>query len=137
MVDDENDEVADGDECNDGGVFEGVEAAEEGEWDDNQPIYILVPVAHSEDCRREAYMNTVIQKWRSTKNGVSSALLLMPRTTPGIKSPIMMRYEIPTPKHLMAIAASKKTAADGYVIFERAKKEEVPGSRYLAQRDCR
>ena len=36
----------------------------------------------------------------------------------------MTRYDTETPKHLMAIAKSKKTAADGYVILEHAKKED-------------
>jgi hypothetical protein len=39
---DEDNEVGDGEEGDDGGVFEGVEAAEEGEWDDNEPGVGLV-----------------------------------------------------------------------------------------------
>jgi len=37
----------------------------------------------------------------------------------------------------MAIAASNMTAALGYVICERAKKDEVPRSRYRAHLVCR
>lgn len=36
-------------------------------------------------------MNAVIQKWRSTRNGTWSAFGLNPLTTPGIKSPIMIK----------------------------------------------
>lgn len=50
MVDDENDQVSNGDEGNHGGILEGVEASEEGEWNHNQPEYMLASVAHSEDC---------------------------------------------------------------------------------------
>jgi hypothetical protein len=82
-------------------------------------------------------MNAVIQKFRSTKNGTSSALSLKPLMTPGIRSPMMIRYETPTPKHLMAMAASNNTAAFGYVICEREKNDEVPRSKYLAHLDCR
>lgn len=82
-------------------------------------------------------MKAVIQKCRSTKNGTSSAFGLKPLTTPGIKSPMMIMYETPTPKHFIAIAASNMTAALGYVSCESAKKDELPLSRYRAQRACR
>jgi hypothetical protein len=45
-----------------------------------------------------------------------------PAITFGSKSPQMIRYEIPTPKHLTAIAKSIIIAAFGYVIFEQRKK---------------
>jgi hypothetical protein len=50
---------------------------------------------------------------------------------------MMIMYDTPTPKHLIAIAASNTTAAFGYVICESAKKEDVPLSRYRAQRAWR
>ena len=50
VVDDEDDEVADGDKGDDGGVFEGVEASQEGQWDDNQPRHMLVYISRSEEC---------------------------------------------------------------------------------------
>src|SRR3569833_2781282 len=73
-------------------------------------------------------MNAVIQKLRSTKKGTWSALLSNPFMTPGIRSPMMIMYDTPTPKHLTAMAASNTTAAYGYVICERAKKDEEPRS---------
>lgn len=82
-------------------------------------------------------INAVIQKCRSTRNGFMSAFAMNPLITPGIKSPIIMRYETPTPKHFTAIAASNMTAALGYVSCDKAKKDELPRSRYRAHRDCR
>lgn len=82
-------------------------------------------------------MKTVIQKLRSIRKGTSAALPSKPSTTPGIRSPMMIIYDTPTPKHLIAIAASNMTAAFGYVIWERAKKEDDPRSRYRAHRDWR
>lgn len=43
--------------------------------------------------------------------------------TVGIRSPIINTYDTLTPKHLMAIARSKKIAADGHVSCDTAKKE--------------
>lgn len=82
-------------------------------------------------------INTVIQKFRSIRYGIDAALLSKPSTTPGIKSPMMIMYDTPTPKHLIAIAASKITAALGYVSCDRAKKDDEPRSRYRAHRDWR
>src|SRR6266566_515301 len=73
-----------------------------------------------------ASMKAVTQKCRSTRKGISSALLSNPRMTPGIRSPIIIRYDTPTPKHLIAMAASNTTAAFGYVICESAKKDDDP-----------
>lgn len=58
-------------------------------------------------------IKAVIQKCLSTKKGVASALELNPLITPGIKSPMIIRYDTPTPKHLTAMAASNITAAFG------------------------
>lgn len=84
-------------------------------------------------------MKAVIQKCLSTKNGAppSSTLDEKPLTTPGIKSPIIMRYETPTPKHLIMIAPSNTTAAVGYVIWLRAKNDEFPRSKYRAHLVCK
>lgn len=56
-------------------------------------------------------MLTVIQRRlsRAQSGGVWSKL----RMTLGIKPPMMMRYEVDTPAHLMAMAASKSTVARG------------------------
>lgn len=42
-----------------------------------------------------------------------------------------------TPKHFIAIAASKMTEAFGYVNWLRLKKLAVPLSTYFAHRACR
>lgn len=80
---------------------------------------------------------TVIQNLRSARNANPADSLPKYSATPGIRSPMMIMYETPTPKHLMAIAASKTTAAFGYVIWDSAKNEDDPLSMYLEHRDWR
>ena len=46
-------------------------------------------------------------------------------------------YLIETPKHLMAIAASKKTAACGNVISATAKNEDLRWGAFAAHRESR
>lgn len=55
--------------------------------------------------------------------------------TSGIRSPMIIRYEIETPKHLMAIAASKRMARLGQVSLEMAKKEAWRPSVWAAALD--
>jgi len=55
--------------------------------------------------------------------GTLSGFEAKERTTFGIRLPMMMRYEIETPKHLIAIAESKSTAREGRVIEDKAEND--------------
>lgn len=83
-----DDEVGDGEKCNYGRVFEGVETAKEGQRNDDEPESISL---YGRNEIWYIYMNAVIQNCLSTRKLISSALGAKPTTTPGIKSPMMIR----------------------------------------------
>ena len=85
---DEDDEVGDGEEGDYGGVFERVESAEEGERDDDEPGSVSTQQGNR---KGKTYMNAVIQNCLSAKKVMSPALGTKPTTTPGIKSPMMIK----------------------------------------------
>ena len=85
---DEDDEVGDGEESDYRGVFERVKTAEEGKRDDDEPGSVSTQQGNRKE---KTYMNAVIQNCLSTKKVMSSALGTKPTTTPGIKSPMMIK----------------------------------------------
>ena len=108
--DNQDDQVGDGEEGNDRGVFERVEAAEEGQRDDDEPGGVSKQEGGSRQAGREAskqgvreqkaerqaggaraYMKAVIQNCLSTRQATSLAPGAKPTTTPGIRSPMMIR----------------------------------------------
>lgn len=80
-------------------------------------------------------MKAVTQNCRSIQIPVASPT--KPCTTNGIRFPMMMRYDTPTPKHFMTIAPSNTTEAFGYVNWDKVKNDAFPLSIYLAHRDWR
>ncbi|KAJ8113549.1 hypothetical protein OPT61_g4344 [Boeremia exigua] len=87
---DEDDQVGDGEEGDDGGVLERVEAAEEGQRDYNEPGRVSCRRVHGRTWG-DTHIKAVIQNWRSTRKATSAAPGAKPTTTPGIRSPMMIR----------------------------------------------
>jgi hypothetical protein len=85
----EHDKISNGYQSYDARVLQGVQAAEERKGNYNKPSNIS-----NEDVvnrSRDAYIKQVTQKCLSTRKGMTSAPSLNPLTTPGMRSPIMIK----------------------------------------------
>ena len=89
MVDHKNDKVADGNKRNNGGVLQTVESAQEGKGYHDEPV-IMSAVPGNAIMQYLTHMNAVTQKCLSTRY-VAFPGCPKPCTTPGMRSPIMIR----------------------------------------------
>jgi hypothetical protein len=81
--------VCNGAQSNHTRVFERVQTSQKRQGNNDEPGNVRGSSASfGEVC---SYMKAVIQNCRSCKNAISPAPGAKPRTTPGIKSPMMMR----------------------------------------------
>ena len=89
MVDHKNDKIADGNERNNGGVLQAVEPAQEGKGYHDEPA-VMSAVSSNATTQYFTHMNAVTQKCLSTRY-VAFSGCPKPCTTPGMRSPIMIK----------------------------------------------
>lgn len=89
MVDNEYDEISNRYQCHNTGIFQGIKSPKKREWNNDEPVETLVRDIQTR--KYDAHMKTVTQKCLSTRNGTESAPSLKPLTTPGMRSPMIIK----------------------------------------------